>query len=185
MHRRPRYPQGHARRTLPSQGLGGKHRHLGPFRAADAITRIAGIENSVVIKTIKRADGSVNTESRRRPVGEFKKDCLAWLGRHRDEVSMPVETPPEPWTYTPEPFLPGLNVAFAMEAGQVADVYPKANLECRHDAEKHWENGSCARETMAVGGAWMEASWCNSNGATLKSKGTLSGWAKTTCGDRI
>ncbi len=113
----------------------------GPVRAASAITRITGIENTVVIKTVKGADGSVSKQMRRRPTHEFKKDCLAWLARHRDEVSMPVEKPSEPWKYTPQPFLPGLNVAFTMDARQVADVYRKAKLECRHHAEKRWEKG--------------------------------------------
>ena len=110
-----------------------------PIRAAEALTEITGIENSVVIETIERADGGVTTRTKRRPADEFKQDCRAWIAQHRDEVSSPVEVPREPWEYTPEPLLPGLNVAFTMDASQVMDVYRKAGLECRHHAEKRWE----------------------------------------------
>lgn len=109
-----------------------------PVHAAVSIREITGVEDTV-IKTIQIADGSVSTRRRIRPKKEFKADCLAWIAQHRDEVSRPIEKPAEPWQYSPEPLLPGLDIAFNMDARQVKKVYRDAELEYRYNPEKHWE----------------------------------------------
>jgi HEAT repeat protein len=112
-----------------------------PRRAAECLTRITGIENTTVTKTTVRPDGSVQTEGRVRPVHEFKKDVLQWIAKHRDAAGAPVETPAELWSFTPEPFLPGLKVSFAMSPEQVVEVCKNAGVECRRYPEMTWEEG--------------------------------------------
>jgi RNA polymerase sigma factor (sigma-70 family) len=115
-----------------------------PMHAADTITRITGIPNATVTKTFTNPDGSVSQQGFRRPPNDFKNDCDQWLARHRREVNRPLDKPAEPWRYTPEPFLPGLKVSFAMNAKQVLQVYREAKLECRHSPEKRWMNQGTA-----------------------------------------
>jgi RNA polymerase sigma factor (sigma-70 family) len=112
----------------------------GPAHITETITTLTGIENTVWGEKVANPDGSVSRQGARRPPGDFKADCDRWLARHREEVSRPIERPAEAWHYTPEPFLPGLKVSFAMSAKQVLQVCKDANLDCRHRPEQRWVN---------------------------------------------
>jgi hypothetical protein len=131
-----------------------------PYRAADTITRITGIENTIVTKKTVHPDGSVSQTGIRRPVQDLKKDCEKWLALHRREVDRALDQPPEPWSYTPEPLLPGLNVSFVMNAQQVLQVYKGAKLPCQHQPEKRWnDNGTSflSREEISASRSCLES----------------------------
>src|SRR5262249_52217320 len=102
---------------------------------------------------VRNPDGSVQTSSVRRPVADVKKDCAAWVARHRKVVGRPIEKAPELWRATPEPFLPGLNVGFTMTPAQVLAVHRNPGLPCKHSPERRWMNGGAAfvePETVTV-----------------------------------
>ena len=76
-----------------------------PWHAARALEKITGLATTVTIKVTRRPDGSVNTQGRRRPAQEVKKDCLVWVKAHAEDVNRPMPDSPEKWVYTPAPIL--------------------------------------------------------------------------------
>lgn len=71
-----------------------------PWYASESIKRITGIENVIVTDVTNDADGGASTSGKRRPLTDIRAECIAWMGRHRKEVFVPIERPPEPWVYT-------------------------------------------------------------------------------------
>lgn len=100
--------------------------------ARACLSRITEIPNSIVLKKTVHPDGSVSTEGRTRPHGEFKQDCDRWLEQHALEAGRPMAPAPEAWTFTTEPMLLAFEVSFAMSAEEVLAVYKKAGIECKH-----------------------------------------------------
>jgi len=113
-----------------------------PLHVATCLNQLTGVKDTIVTGTVRNADGSVQTSGVRRPARDIKKDCEVWMAQHRNEVNRPIEKSPEPWDGTPEPYLPGLKVAFTMSPKQVLEVHKKAGIKCQHDAERRWKNGN-------------------------------------------
>src|SRR5262249_42486467 len=113
----------------------------GPVEAASCLKQLTGVEDTTWTRVTQNPDGSVQHEGVRRPLRDVQRDCAAWVARHRALATKAVEKPAEPWAFTPEPRLPGLNVPFTMPPAEVLAVYRRAGLACQHSPEKRWQNG--------------------------------------------
>ncbi len=117
-----------------------------PWYAATALTRVTGIEHVVTTRVETRPDGSTQTTGQRRPLEDFRRDCLAWVERHAEIVRRPVEASVEKWAFTPEPEIPGFGVSFALDPDAVARLYDAARIPyARHRGEEGVENGHPVR----------------------------------------
>jgi hypothetical protein len=119
--------------------------------ARDTLAAITGIFDPTL------RSGGFKRSPRARSLGEFRQDCEAWLVLNKKDADRPIEPSPDAWQFTPEPFLPGLGVSFAMGPDEIRKVYEKAKLELVHHPVRRERENVVTLEMISAGQTLLPA----------------------------